>query len=126
MRKIGNLFEQDVVKQSDLENFKKAKTIIRALDHPVRMQILTFLLQSEAEEESKTVTDLYTKFRTEQSVMSQHLAILRRANLVFPDREGKNIYYHPNPGAVIVINDAAAKMCECLKAAKERKSATAA
>jgi len=40
-----------------------------------------------------TVTDIYIKLRLEQSVASQHLAILRRAGVVSTDREGKFIYY---------------------------------
>jgi len=40
-----------------------------------------------------TVTDIYIKLRLEQSVASQHLAILRRAGVVATDRHGKFIYY---------------------------------
>jgi DNA-binding transcriptional ArsR family regulator len=40
-----------------------------------------------------TVTDIYIKLRLEQSVASQHLAILRRAGVVLTERQGKFIYY---------------------------------
>jgi len=40
-----------------------------------------------------TVTDIYIKLRLEQSVASQHLAILRRAGVVITERQGKFIYY---------------------------------
>ncbi|MEY4051762.1 MAG: hypothetical protein RIR64_747, partial [Bacteroidota bacterium] len=40
-----------------------------------------------------TVTEIYVKLRLEQSVASQHLAILRRASIVTTIREGKFIYY---------------------------------
>ena len=40
-----------------------------------------------------TVTDIYIKLRLEQSVASQHLAILRRAGIVATDRQGKFIFY---------------------------------
>ena len=40
-----------------------------------------------------TVTDIYIKLRLEQSVASQHLAILRRAGVVVTDRDGKFINY---------------------------------
>ncbi|HNA42223.1 MAG TPA: ArsR family transcriptional regulator, partial [Saprospiraceae bacterium] len=43
--------------------------------------------------DSLTVTDIYIKLRLEQSVASQHLAILRRAGVVITDRNGKFIYY---------------------------------
>jgi DNA-binding transcriptional ArsR family regulator len=42
---------------------------------------------------SMTVTDIYIKLRLEQSVASQHLAILRRAGVVLTDRQGKFIFY---------------------------------
>ena len=46
------------------------------------------------EDESKiTVTEIYVKLRLEQSVASQHLAILRRAGIVVTIREGKFIFY---------------------------------
>lgn len=44
-----------------------------------------------------TVTDIYIKLRLEQSVASQHLAILRKAGFVKTSREGKYIYYSVNP-----------------------------
>lgn len=43
-----------------------------------------------------TVTDIYVFCRIEQSVASQHLARLRRAELVNTEREGKYIYYTVN------------------------------
>ena len=45
------------------------------------------------ESDSMTVTDIYIKLRLEQSVASQHLAILRRAGVVITERQGKFIYY---------------------------------
>ena len=43
-----------------------------------------------------TVTEIYVKLRLEQSVASQHLAILRRSNIVKTTREGKFIWYTVN------------------------------
>ena len=40
-----------------------------------------------------TVTEIYVHLRLEQSVASQHLAILRRAGILKTTREGKFIYY---------------------------------
>ena len=40
-----------------------------------------------------TVTEIYVQLRLDQSVASQHLAILRRAGIVKTEREGKYIYY---------------------------------
>jgi DNA-binding transcriptional ArsR family regulator len=42
--------------------------------------------------------------RLEQSVASQHLAILRRAGIVITQREGKFIYYAVNHKRLLEIN----------------------
>ena len=76
----------------DLLNVKKAALILRAVNHKLRQQILKVI-----DEHGKiTVTELYVKLRLEQSVASQHLAILRKAGIVLTEREGKFIYYLVN------------------------------
>lgn len=73
-------------------SIKKAALILRALNHKLRQQIVKYI----AEEEKLTVTEIYVKLRLEQSVASQHLAILRVAGIVSTQREGKFIYYTIN------------------------------
>ena len=73
----------------DYYNVKKAALILRALNHKLRQQLLKLI-----EEEKKiTVTEIYVRLRLEQSVASQHLAILRKAGIVTTEREGKFIFY---------------------------------
>ena len=62
----------------DFLHMKKAMLILRALNHKLRQQIVKLL----DERRKMTVTEIYIELRLEQSVTSQHLAILRRANLV--------------------------------------------
>ena len=66
--------------------------ILRALNHKLRQQIVKLL----DENKRLTVTELYIQLRLEQSVASQHLAILRRAGIVKTERDGKFIYYTIN------------------------------
>ena len=73
----------------DLNHSKKAAMILRALNHRLRQQILKLI----DEQQKMTVTEIYVKLRLEQSVASQHLAILRRAGIVVTVREGKFIFY---------------------------------
>ncbi len=73
-------------------NLKKAALVLRALNHKLRQQILN-LIESE---KKITVTEIYVRLRLEQSVASQHLAILRRAGIVTTQRDGKFIYYTVN------------------------------
>jgi DNA-binding transcriptional ArsR family regulator len=65
---------------------------LRAINHKLRQQIVKLL----DENKRMNVTDIYVKLRLEQSVASQHLAILRRANIVITDRDGKFIHYKLN------------------------------
>lgn len=44
-------------------------------------------------EGEKTVTDMYTMLNVEQSKVSQHLAELRKANLVVARKIGVHVYY---------------------------------
>lgn len=76
----------------DFLNVKKAALILRALNHKLRQQMIQLL----DEKQKMTVTELYVQLRLEQSVASQHLAILRRAGMVSTTREGKFIYYAVN------------------------------
>lgn len=84
----------------DYHNLKKAALVLRALNHKLRQQILG-LINSESK---ITVTEIYVKLRLEQSVASQHLAILRRAGIVNTQREGKFIYYTVNHTRLEEIN----------------------
>lgn len=77
----------------DFVSLKKAALILRALNHKLRQQIVKFIDQ----EKKITVTEIYVHLRLEQSVASQHLAILRRAGIVKTERDGKFIYYSINP-----------------------------
>ena len=56
------------------------------------------------EKQRMTVTEIYVALRLEQSVASQHLAILRRAGIVKTERDGKFIYYHVNYDRLDQIN----------------------
>ncbi len=73
----------------DYAELRKAVLVLRAVNHKLRQQIIDLLEESER----LTVTDLYVKLRLEQSVASQHLAILRRSGVVITERHGKYIYY---------------------------------
>jgi DNA-binding transcriptional ArsR family regulator len=84
--------EEEAVKV-DFINLKKAAMILRALNHKLRQQIVRVL----DEHKRLTVTELYIQLRLEQSVASQHLAILRRAGIVKTQRNGKFIHYTINP-----------------------------
>lgn len=76
----------------DFLQTKKAALILRSVNHKLRQQMIKLLDESG----KMTVTEMYVKLRLEQSVASQHLAILRRAGIVATTREGKFIFYAVN------------------------------
>lgn len=76
----------------DLLQLKKSAILLRAINHKLRQDILQWI----NEKGRVTVTELYIQLRLEQSVASQHLAVLRKAGFVKTTREGKYIYYSVN------------------------------
>lgn len=68
---------------------KNAKRAIRAIDHPLRRKLIAFI----DHQGTMSVTELYIKMRMDQSVVSQHIAILRRAGILTGARYGKNVNY---------------------------------
>ena len=97
---LNNLPEGASSLEVDLLNVKKASLILRAINHKLRQQILKLI-----DEQGKiTVTEIYVKLRLEQSVASQHLAILRKAGFVKTERDGKFIYYMINASRLEDLN----------------------
>lgn len=81
--------------QMDVLAGVKAK--VRALYHPLRQSILVLVRDNS---NRMNVTEIYVKLRIEQSVASQHLAILRNEGFVTTEREGKTIWYSVNEEAI--------------------------
>jgi DNA-binding transcriptional ArsR family regulator len=78
---------------------KSAAMTLRAINHKLRQQIVKLL----EENKRMNVTDIYVKLRLEQSVASQHLAILRRADIVITERDGKFIHYALNHARIAAV-----------------------
>jgi DNA-binding transcriptional ArsR family regulator len=76
----------------EVVNLKNGLLIFRAINHRLRLQIVRLLHENGR----MTVTDIFVKLKLEQSVASQHLAILRKAGFVHALRNGKFIYYSVN------------------------------
>ncbi len=85
--------------QLDYVAVKSAAMTLRAINHKLRQQIVKLI----DENKRMNVTDIYVKLRLEQSVASQHLAILRRANIVNTERDGKFIHYTVNHSRIAAL-----------------------
>jgi len=83
----------------DYVMLKKSSMVLRALNHKLRQQIIQII----ANNEESNVTDLYVKLRVEQSVASQHLAILRKVHILTTTRKGKMVMYKINHDRITSI-----------------------
>lgn len=70
----------------------RASEVLRALAHPVRLKIIAFIDKNN----EINVNKIYGALKLEQSITSQHLRILRSANIVQTHRNGKYIIYSVN------------------------------
>ena len=66
----------------------EAVAVLKALGNPHRLMLLCQLLDGE-----RTVNELAEALGQAQSVVSQHLSLLRRDGLVGGRREGQSIHY---------------------------------
>ena len=98
--------DQDL--QLDYAELRKAVLVLRAVNHKLRQRIIDLL----DEHDQMTVTDIYIKLRLEQSVASQHLAILRRAGIVITERQGKFINYALNRDRLAQISQLVEDLAE--------------
>lgn len=74
------------------ERVNTAWAIAHALAHPLRLQILEYI-----DRMGKTnVNNIYRSLQIEQSITSQHLRILRDAEIVYNEKDGKFVHYAIN------------------------------
>ncbi len=70
------------------KNSANAVVLLKAMANERRLQILCILLGQEL-----SVGELCSKLELSQSALSQHLAWLRRDNLVATRKEAQTVYY---------------------------------
>lgn len=71
------------------EKIIKASNMLKAIAHPIRMQVVE-LLEANS---SLNVTEIYSNLDIEQAVASHHLTILKDRDLLQSEREGKHTFY---------------------------------
>jgi ArsR family transcriptional regulator len=69
-------------------NYKQIAEELKALAHPVRLQIVTGLLKNEC-----NVSEIQQALKLPQSTISQHLRILKNAGIIKGRREGTKVCY---------------------------------
>lgn len=73
----------------DVEKLKRVAEVLKAIAHPVRLNVLEEL----REHKTLTVSELMKKTNTEQSLLSNHLIKMKDKGILKSNRIQKNIYY---------------------------------
>lgn len=75
-----------------LEKLEMGISILRAIAHPMRINIIELLTAAKR----LSVTEIYEKLNIEQPAASYHLIMLKNKGILESKREGKKIFYSLN------------------------------
>ena len=78
------------LKDLELAQLEQAANMLKAIAHPMRIAILSFLEDGNR----LTVTEIHELLKIEQSTTSHHLGILKDKGVLSSKREGKNTFYY--------------------------------
>ena len=78
---------------------QQSANIFYALNHKLRQEILGVI----TEKGETNVNVIYNTLKIEQSITSQHLKVLRGADIVRTRRDGKKIYYSINTDLINLL-----------------------
>jgi DNA-binding transcriptional ArsR family regulator len=74
----------------EAEQLEMAANMLKAIAHPLRIQIINELIENEY----LAVSQIHEKLGIEQSTASHHLGILKDKGILNSKRDGKNCYYY--------------------------------
>ncbi len=77
------------LKELSSVQLEAAANMLKAIAHPMRIAILSFL----EDDTSLTVTEIHERLGIEQSTTSHHLGILKDKGVLISKRVGKNTFY---------------------------------
>ncbi len=72
-----------------LANYRIMNTVFKALSDPTRRQVLQLLQNGPL-----SAGDISRQFDVTKSTMSAHFAVLKEADLIAAEKDGKSIIYH--------------------------------
>ncbi len=82
-------FKKMEIRDLKSEQLESAASILKAIAHPMRIAILSYL----EEDKELTVTEIHKLLGIEQSSTSHHLGILKSKGVLKSKRKGKNTFY---------------------------------
>lgn len=101
-----------------MDGYRWTALMLKALGHPIRLQILDTLRYEEA-----CVSHLEIVLGKRQSYISQQLARLREWGLVTDRRDGANVYYSLADKAIAEYLDSVKQMALAMKGSTMKFSA---
>jgi DNA-binding transcriptional ArsR family regulator len=91
-------------KEKGVRTFEMAARMLKAVAHPVRVEIINILSQIDR----LSVNELKEKLKITQSMTSQHLAQLRNTGILGTSKEANVCYYY-------ILNKNVLKLLNCIK-----------
>ena len=91
-------------------NYRQAKSraeVLKALANPVRVLIVHHLQKGE-----QCVSDLNKLARINQSNMTRHLQVLKKAGIILDRRDGTHVYYRLQAPTLLKACDLAAETAQ--------------
>ncbi|MGO4444446.1 ArsR/SmtB family transcription factor [Mycobacterium sp. 2YAF39] len=88
---------------SELPLYEIKANLFKALAHPARIRVLEIL---SANDSATSVGEILTETHLEPTLLSQHLAVLKRHRVVKAQRVGNAVYYelaHPKISELLII-----------------------
>lgn len=89
-----------------MEQYQSQTQVYKILMHPTRLAILDVLREDE-----QCVCHIEAALGMRQAHISQHLMVLREAELVSDRRDGWNVYYRLSQPGIIAVLDAMNAFC---------------
>jgi DNA-binding transcriptional ArsR family regulator len=84
----------------DQQRIDRVAEIMRVIAHPIRMEVMLFLLKQGP----SIVSSIQAELQIEQSLLSHHLIKMKDRGVLYSDRKGKTMFYGlVDPSLVDVI-----------------------
>ena len=87
-------YNPTITRQLTAESAERLAVVVKALGHPVRLQIMDILSGQVC------VCDIEDHFTLSQPTISHHLKVLRKAGLIDSEKRGLWVYYYVLPEAL--------------------------
>lgn len=93
-----------------MEEAKQLAAMLKALAHPVRLQIVEILSRLGGQ---VCVCDIESQFDLSQPTISHHLKVLRQAGLIDAQQRGVWVYYTIRPAVLAQLQTIFGSMANC-------------